>query len=909
MSPPSSSENDRPPRRRSRPTRVAGAEPASGASSGRGRLSQLPSIAARAARIGGWILDVRSRTVEWSPEMYDLLDWSGTEPPSLADGLALYAPASRAAVTAALDRACEVGEAFDLELEMLSFRGRVMRVRAVAEVVLTPDGAPERVVGAFQDITALHQSRAEALELAERLSLTLDAMSDAFLTVDTEWRFAYLNAHAEALVGRSRESLIGRYIWDEFPDGIGSPFQIAYERAMAEQVAVEFEAYYPAPLDKWFVVKAYPSSQGLAIYFRDVTTLRAAAEAIRTSEERFRVLSRATTDAIWDWDLATDALWWNDSYASRFGLRSGDATDATRSGWMTRIHPDDREAVSQAIQAVLDHGGSSWTHQYRLRGGGGREYVVLDRAEVVRDTGGTAVRMIGGLTDITEQLRRDATIAEHAALLDQTQDAILVRSLDNRVQYWNRGAEQIYGWTAEEAVGRPVAELLYDDPEPLYRATAEVLTAGTWSGELLHRTRDGRRVTMFVRWSLLRHADGRPRAILAINTDITERRRIEQQFLRSQRMESIGTLAGGIAHDLNNVLAPILMSIEVLKRDERDPERLATLGAIESSAQRGAAMVRQVLTFARGIDGERVELAVAPLLEDVMRIVNDTFLKSIEVHCEIGPDIWTVRGDPTQLHQALLNLCVNARDAMPQGGRLDLRATNLTLDAQYAVGSPDATVGPYVMFEVEDTGIGMSAETLERIFEPFFTTKPPGEGTGLGLSSTLAIVRSHGGFVRAYSEPGRGSRVRIHLPALTAASPAASDAPTDGLPRGHGELILVVDDEPSVLQITQETLAAFGYRVLTAADGAEAVSLYAQRRGEIALVLTDMMMPVMDGLATVQVLRRIDAGVRIIAASGLQTDDRRAQIAAAGVRFQLSKPFTAEVLLRTIRLALRDVTD
>ena len=336
-----------------------------------------------------------------------------------------------------------------------------------------------------------------------------------------------------------------------------------------------------------------------------------------------------------------------------------------------------------------------------------------------------------------------------------------------------------------------------------------------------------------------------------------------------------------------------------------EEERLAILGTIESSARRGADMVGQVLSFARGVSGRQIEIQARHLVRDIVKIVNETFSKDIRVETSLPHDLWTLVGDPTQLHQVLLNLCINARDAMPRGGTLSLSAENKLLDAHYAGLEANARPGPHVMLQIEDSGTGIPPEILDKIFDPFFTTKEPGKGTGLGLSTSLAIVKSHGGFIRVYSEPGRGTRFRIYLPATDRQSAAEAVAAPE-LPRGHGELVLVVDDEASVRQITRQTLEAFGYRVLLASDGAEAVAIYAAERERVAVVLTDMMMPVMDGPATIQVLLRMNPKVRIIAASGLNANGRVAKAANAGARHFLPKPYTAEALLTALRNVLRE---
>jgi two-component system, cell cycle sensor histidine kinase and response regulator CckA len=506
-------------------------------------------------------------------------------------------------------------------------------------------------------------------------------------------------------------------------------------------------------------------------------------------------------------------------------------------------------------------------------------------------------------TDITERRAAEVRIAEQAALIDEARDAILVRGLDQKVLFWSKGAERMYGWTAAEAVGHPGDQLLQADPDRFHAADAAVRSNGEWSGEIPVASKSGQRLMVDSRWTLLRDGDGRPKSILAIDTDVTERKKLEQQFLRAQRMESIGTLAGGIAHDLNNVLAPILMSIELLRLELERQEKDEILDTIESSARRGAEMVGQVLSFARGVEGRRLSVQVKHLVRDVAKIASETFPRNIEIRAEVPSNLPPVLGDPTQIHQVLLNLSVNARDAMPRGGTLTFSAQNVVLDDQYAGLSPEAKPGRHVLIQVEDTGTGIAPEILEKVFDPFFTTKEPGKGTGLGLSTSLAIVRSHGGFIRAYSEPGTGSRFRVYLPATESTTELAPVADVV-LPRGNGEVVLVVDDEASVRHITRQTLEAFGYRVILAGDGAEALAVYASRRTEIALVLTDMMMPVMDGPATIRVLTKMDPSVRIIAASGLTANGSVTRVANSGVRHFLPKPYTAETLLRTVREVL-----
>jgi len=418
---------------------------------------------------------------------------------------------------------------------------------------------------------------------------------------------------------------------------------------------------------------------------------------------------------------------------------------------------------------------------------------------------------------------------------------------------------------------------------------------------------DGRIKHVEERWRTCLSEEGVIQTAVGTCQDISERRTLEEQFLRAQRLESIGTLAGGIAHDLNNLLTPIIMGVDLLRQLGANDDGSVVMDTIESSARRGANLVRQVLSFARGVDGARVAVKVADVVREVEAIIANTFPKNLCFEANLPQDLWLISGDPTQINQVLLNLCVNARDAMPHGGRLAITARNALVDEQSIVVSRGVSVGSYVVVEVADTGVGMTGEVIARIFEPFFTTKELGSGTGLGLSTVLGIVRSHGGFVQVESQPGRGSLFQLHLPAhATAAAPVSPDALPADPPRGEGELILVVDDESLIRSVTQRTLEAFGYRVILAADGARAISQFVLRRSDVALILTDMMMPVMDGSALMGAVHRLDPELPIIAFSGLESSGKVAEASSLGVTHFLPKPYSTVSLLSLIKRVLRE---
>ncbi|MBC7980758.1 MAG: PAS domain-containing protein [Armatimonadetes bacterium] len=494
----------------------------------------------------------------------------------------------------------------------------------------------------------------------------------------------------------------------------------------------------------------------------------------------------------------------------------------------------------------------------------------------------------------------DARIFEQASLLDKARDAIFTCDLNHCISFWNKSAERLYGWSKEEIIGESVKDLLFTEDESYLNALSATMEHGEWIGELQHVDKRGNKMTVESRWNLVRSARGKPKAILVINTDITQHKKLEQQFLRAQRLESIGTLAGGIAHDLNNVLTPISMSIELLRSSISDDRGNELLDTIAISTRRGAEMIGQVLAYARGLGGRRIEVSVISIIAELERIIRDTFPKTISIETQLDDNLLSIEGDPTQIHQVLLNLCVNARDAMPQGGRLLISATNVEIDEEYALVEADAKPGTYICLEVEDTGHGMSQDTIEKIYDPFFTTKDFGKGTGLGLSTSLAIVKSHGGFIRSYSEINKGTGFSVYFPATSQATEPLSLMEAGGLPCGNGETVLIIDDEPAILEMTRLSLEKFGYQVITASNGPEAVEIYRMNSALISVIITDMMMPQLDGQATIKALFEINPNANIIAVSGVRANDETAKKSGVDYKNFIQKPFTTEIMLKTL---------
>ena len=782
------------------------------------------------------------------------------------------------------------------------------------------DGQYYGRIWAFRDITARRKDATALLESKRFLQSTLNALTShiaildehgTIIEVNAAWnRFATENDFMGAHRGVDDNYL---RLCDESSGRFSEEAALvaAGIRAVMAGRQEEFHLEYPchsAREQRWFVVRVTQFGGGgpvrVVVAHENITERKLAEDALRESEERFRQIAETIQEVFWITDTTKKQLLYISPAYERIWGRSCESLQCSPQNWYEAMHADDRGRVLHAVATQQAEG--TYDEEYRIIRPDGALRWIRDRAFPVRNARGEIYRVVGVAQDITERKHSRDQLREQASLLDKARDAIMVRDLQHGITYWNKSAEVLYGWTAEEVRGRQAADFLYRDLAAHKLAVAAVLSHGEWNGEIQQITKSGVSILIEARWTLVRDEAGRPHSVLAINSDITEKKKMEQQFLRAQRMESIGTLAGGIAHDLNNVLAPILMSIDLLRMTSSDERAKSVLSTIETSARRGADMVKQILSFARGVEGERMVINVRHIIQDMQHLVQDTFPKEIVFRAELDGELPLFSGDHTQVHQVLLNLCVNARDAMPKGGTLIVHATSMQVDDNYAGMTPGSMPGRYLLIKVTDTGAGIPPEVVDKIFDPFFTTKELGKGTGLGLSTVLSIVKSHGGFLNVYSEPGNGTTFSIFFPAMDAPEGEIAKVQEDTHPRGNGELILIVDDEAAVRTITQQTLESYGYRVSVASDGTEAVALYSMQRTQIAAVVTDMMMPVMGGPATIQVLQRLNPDVKIIAASGLANDGGAARAAAMGVKHFLPKPFTAQTILTALRQILSE---
>ncbi|BET65652.1 hypothetical protein ASA1KI_05700 [Opitutales bacterium ASA1] len=762
------------------------------------------------------------------------------------------------------------------------------------------------LAGWFRDISRRAQAEAELRESEERFHSIFDEAADALVILEARsLRVLDCNRRAlEVFDAPDKTRMLGL-------DGNAlqvHPLSNQQLRTMLARIETgktvlrELEFTSLKGRRFWATVAARGISQAgrslVLVRMTDVTERRRIAELLSESQKVARMGG-------WEYRIDENQLTWTEGVYLIHELEPGGALDIEVA--VGYYATDSRPPLTAAIKEAIERG-TPFRMELQLVTARKREiWVRVDGSADLYE--GRPWRLHGMIQDITEERfglaalqEREERLLHQAMLLDEANDAIVLRSLSGPVLYWNRGAQRLLGWSAEEAVLATSDTFLFAEPEAVQHYTRTVVAEGTWQGELQLATRDGGSVTVESRWTLIRNREGRPASVLSISTDITERKRMEASFIRTQRLENIGTLAGGIAHDLNNILSPILLSSDLLRLQLAGTPESDLVDTIASSARRGADVVRQILSFSRGVNTGAVAVDMRPLVDDLGRLVQETFPRNIRFESTAPRGLHLVRADPTQMHQVLLNLCVNARDALPEGGTLRIEADNIDGPRD----DPRCAVFPSVRIRVVDTGTGIDPAIRDRIFEPFFTTKPDGKGTGLGLSTVAAIVQRHSGTITVESEPGRGSTFSILLPATQSAGATRGSEAIRSLPVGRGETILVIDDEKSVCSMTRQSLESSGYRVLTAGDGAEGVSRFMQHRAVVSLVITDMMMPVMDGTLVIQTLRNLAPSLRVIAMSGVTDGTVSGEslgVVGRPVRFLL-KPFTMESLLVAVRRAL-----
>ena len=674
----------------------------------------------------------------------------------------------------------------------------------------------------------------------------------------------------------------------------GAIFETVHRRKDGGKIAVEFSGRAMEIESKTYIFAV----------IRDITARKAENEKLVRSERMLRESQETARIGHYVNHLATGCWESSPMLDELFGI--DEHYIRSTENWGALMYPADQErTVAHFKEAIANK--QPFRMDYRIiRPCDGQLRWMAGYGDFEYDESGQAVRLVGCIQDITERKLVEAELRKLSQAVEQSPVSIVITNLEAKIQYVNPHLTKASGYTLAEVIGKnPKLFRSGETPSENHQEMWRVLTAGkSWRGEFINKKKNGERLVESVVIAPVFGSDGQPTHYLAIKEDITERKSIEAQFLHAQRMEAIGSLAGGIAHDLNNILSPVMLMSGLLQGSLQNPRDKEIMSTMQTEVRRGAEIVRQLLTFSRGLSGERVTMQLRHLVSDVMAMMRETFPREIELQLAVPPSLWTVSADSTQMHQVILNLCVNARDAMPQGGRLTIRGRNAHLEEGNPALPDKVQPGTYVVLEVADTGQGIPPEHLARIFEPFFTTKPVGKGTGLGLSTLIGIVRNHGGFVRVDSAVGHGTTFQVFLPAIPDGTFAAPQAEAATLVSSRGELILVVDDEQSIRKASQLVLEEQGYRIVSAENGEDGLVKYLQHRHELKLVITDLMMPVMNGPKLIRSLRTLDPDMPVVAFSGATNAEVLAELDSLGIVDILTKPFSGKSLLGLVQSKL-----
>ncbi|APF17294.1 multi-sensor hybrid histidine kinase [Caldithrix abyssi DSM 13497] len=654
-------------------------------------------------------------------------------------------------------------------------------------------------------------------------------------------------------------------------------------------------------------IRVVRDHQGKILYYEgmaeDITARKAAEQALKASEQKYRRIVDLAQEGIWMLDARARTTFVNQKMADMLGYEAQEMIGRNYFDFI--VKDNKKEAVAQWHKQLQ---GKNIQHELCfLKKDGTKMWGLVSSRPILEEDFQGALKMVVDITEkklINQQL--EETNRQLMSLLESSSAVIYSARWHNGMVaplQITANLKNIFGYEPQELINNPdlwINNIHPEDKEQVIQAITRINQPGKYSFEYRVKDRAGNYLWVYDEMRI--PADWREGTftIHGLWIDITEKKKLEGQFLRAQRMESLGALAGGIAHDLNNILTPILLATEVLRMRDKKPANEKVMHMIESSAQRGKELIQQILSFARGVEGEHKPVQVRHIIAEVGRIIKETFPKSINFKMSVAKDLWPVLADATQINQVLMNLCVNARDAMPEGGKLEIRAENVVFDEHYSLMHQTAQPGDYIKISVIDSGQGIPEKLINKIFDPFFSTKEVGKGTGLGLSTVHTIIQQHNGFINVYSEPGNGTTFNVYLPANKSAEVEESREIAEDL-KGEGQTILVIDDEAAIREIISNTLKDNGYRVLTASDGAQGVAIFAQQKNKTDLVLTDISMPYMDGHSAIRSILKINPDVDIIAMSGLEHD---VKVDINRPIKMLNKPFTSQKLLKTMKEVL-----
>ncbi len=832
-------------------------------------------LAGRLVRLGHWRVTVGDMHVTWSAETAAIHDEPAGVSPTLEQSLRYYLPGYRDMVRRAIESCLSDGIAFDKICELETRKGKRVWVRTIGEAIRNARGNIVAVEGAFQDVSDLMTARDAVIASARRLYRMIENISDGFYMLDADWRFAFVNSQAEALLGFSRKELLGQNVWELFPEAAYT-IRPHFERAIAACQKERFETLYESS-GTWYEVAADPTPEGLAVYFRDVTEERKRFQQLRLLEA---AVSRTNDIFIVTEADPVDTQNWprivyvNDAFTRKTGFTKEEAIGAT-----PRILQDPKtdRAELDRLREVLKTRQPIRSEQINYTKSGDEFWVEKDIVPLA-DNAGRITHLVAVERDVTERKR-----VEEALKANEERFQFVTRAsgttlwewdvINNR-DWWSEGFLEVFGHQPDDANAQPKQWLSYIHPKDKARVDESIrrLLDGEADFALeTYRFRRGDGSWAYVedRSFSVCGSDGKVARILGSMTDISEKVQLEERLQQSQKMEAVGQLTGGVAHDFNNLLTIILGNAELLVEDlEHDPALKRLADMTMSAAERGAELTSRLLSFSRKQVLAPKVIDPGKLLLEMDGLLRRTLPENIDLEIIRSGGLWKAELDSGQLESALLNLALNARDAMPAGGCLTLEASNASLDEEYVSGEVGLTAGQYVLLTVTDTGHGIPQEALHRVFEPFFTTKQAGRGSGLGLSMVYGFVKQSGGHIRVYSEPGDGTAFKLYFPRVVSRSAVAEEMRPQPEVTGGSETILVVEDEQQVRQHVMSQLASLGYKVIGAASGVEAHRKLLAGL-QIDLLFTDVVMPGgMSGRDLAEKALEIKPGLRILFTSG-----------------------------------------
>lgn len=876
------------------------------------QAEQLLRLAGEKARLGGWRVELDPESVTWTAETAHIHGMpAGYSPPDVSEVIEFYAPDFRQKIREAFEQSIASGEEFDVVCRLLRSDGQQPWVRAIGVPEVDEQGKVCAVQGAFQDISKLREAQERAEESDRQRLDILESISDAFFTLDEHWNFSFANRQTGVLLERPAGELIGKNLWREFPETLNSKFERQYLLAMKNRETVRFQDFY-APLGKWFDVTVYPTTAGLAIYFRDVTREIKNQEHLRLVEA---ALSRQNDTVIITEAESVESpngpgiVYVNDAFEHLTGYSRSEAIGQTPR--MLQGPGTDRQELDR-IRAAVEQHESVRAELLNYHKSGKAYWLEIDITPLFDDQG-QCTHFVAVQRDITERKKQEAA-------LHQAQQRFQLISRATNDVIWDYDLVSGEVWRSDAYAGvlgdspteiEPVMEswtnfIHPDDVGRVLDSLRKVIDGGKdlWGSEYRFIRRNGKVAHVIDRGFVIRDQSGKAIRMVGSMLDITDRMAMEQQLRESQKLEAVGHLTGGVAHDFNNLLTVILGNTETLAEllDEPRMRQMAEMTVL--AAKRGAELTGRLLAFARRQPLNPKPTDLSQLVDAMRPLLRRTLPEHIDLEIVHQPDPGIVEVDASELDTALLNLVVNARDAMRDGGKLTIETAKVVLDSHYATQHPEVTPGDYVMISVSDTGVGMDSTTAQRAFEPFFTTKAVGKGSGLGLSMVFGFTKQSGGHIKIYSEKGEGTSVKLYFPQVQGMQQPAGQAKTRADLEGGTEHILIAEDDDLVRQHLQAQLRVLGYQVTAAASGPEAMAAL-DAAGNVDLLLTDIIMP--GGMNGRELAERAQAkrpGLKVLFTSGY-TENAIVHHGRLdpGVEL-LSKPYTRMELAEKIRAVL-----